>query len=101
MAATSGPSFLAHGFGADRSILAGRHGADREAEQGGGCRVGAMGRVRNENDAPRVGLAACFERRANRDHAAKLSMRAGLGRKRHRLHSGQLKQPAAQLLHEG
>ena len=94
------PELLAHGLNADGSVLAGGHGAHREAEQSGGCRVGAVGRVRNEHDAPRIGLAARFERRADRDHAAKLAMRAGLGRKRHRLHAGQLKQPAAQLLHE-
>ena len=94
------PELFAHGFDADGSVLAGGHGANREAEQSRRRRVGAVRRVRHEHDAPRIGLAARFERRADRNHAAKLAMRAGLGRQRHRLHAGQLKQPAAQLLHQ-
>ena len=45
-------------------------------------------------------LAARFDRRADRHHAAHLAMRAGLRRKRNRLHSRQFHQPPAQLGHQ-
>ena len=57
--------------------------------------IGAVGRFRHEHG--RAPVAARFQRRLDRHHAAQLAMGAGLGADRDARHAGQFEQPAAEL----
>ncbi len=94
------PELLAHRVHRNGPIRASLDAAHREAELSGGRRVRAMRRFGDEHLAPRRALAARLDRRADRDHAAQLAMRAGLGRQRRRLHARQFKKPARKLHHQ-
>ena len=81
----------------DAAVLGGRNVLDRKAGKGGGGRVGAVRAGRHEQDLA-VLLALRIERRTNREDAAQLAMRAGLGAHRHGLHAGERDQPVGELV---
>ena len=79
----------------DASVLSGPDGLDGESTQSRRRRIRAMRGFRNQ-DACAL-LAARLNRRSDSKHPAQFTMRACLGRHRHRRHAGELFQPARQL----
>ncbi len=73
---------------------------DRIADEGGGGRVGAVGRGRDQHLAALLMLALGFVGGADGHQAAQLAVRAGLGRQGHRRHPRQRRQPVGQLVHQ-
>ena len=82
------------------AVVACRHRLDREAEQRGGRRIGAVRRFRHQHDPPRRSLALRVDGGLDRHHAEQLAVGAGLGRQRHRRHAGQGHEIAGELAHQ-
>ena len=70
-----------------------------EPGKGSGCRIGAVGAFRNEDDL--AVLAPGFERRLDREDAAQFPVRARLGRHGNAVHTGQGNQPIGQFVDHG
>ena len=82
----------------DAAGLAGLDVLHRVAGDGGGGRIGAVGRIRNQNLLARV--AAFFEQRANQQDAGEFAVRSGRGLQRDRVHAGDLGQRRFQRRHD-
>ncbi len=84
----------------DGAVLAGGHVDHLEAEERGGRGIGAVRGERHEHLAALAGVAARFERGADRHHAAEFAVRAGLRAHRDGVHAGEREQPAREFADE-
>ena len=84
-------------LGIDAAVGGRGYVLDAIARERRGRRIGAVRALGDEDDFP-VPLATRFERRADREHAAQLAMRARLRAHRDRVHAGERDEPVRELL---
>ncbi|GAN00232.1 hypothetical protein U91I_03897 [alpha proteobacterium U9-1i] len=84
----------------DAPVFRARHFIDAEPARRRRRRICAVRGARHQHALAHVGLATRFKRGADRQHAAKFAVRAGLRRKRHGGHAGERHQPMRDLIHQ-
>ncbi len=84
----------------DAAIIRAGHFIDGKTRRDSSRGIGAVRGGRHKHALALIRFAARGERGLDRQHAAKLAVRASLGRERHRRHAGQFHQPVREFIHQ-